>query len=179
MIIEGALNLAVRTFIDTVISSGYAIRASQNAPRPVNPYCTVNTISIITTGNDWVTHDNEVGPDTDLEETIQGLRLVTFSINFFKTGAYDNAALVYSALQRTSASQYFKSLNMGFSNRSNIRNVTLEVDAALEQRTQFDLDMYTTATDNEVVYAIEKTNVIVNTYNGTDSYTNILDIQEA
>lgn len=176
MLIEEALNRAVRHYIDAVISSGYAIKADQNAPRPQGPYCSVKTLSMTPTGWDQTNLTNQQSPDIDLDERIEGHRLVMFSLNFYRDSAVDNANFAHIAAQRESIRQLFESAKIGLQSRSQIREISEPVDAGIEERAQFDLGIYTVANDDDVILCIQALDVIGNYDNQSSVYTHKIEV---
>lgn len=140
----------------------------EEAPRPTGLYGSVNVVTIISQGaTDSITYQNQMLPDVDLIETVEGHRLMQVSINAFRQGAFDLINLIYNKLQRTSSIEHFNSINLGYVSRSEIRNVDIPSSGGLEERHQFDLFLHTVATDSEIVTAIETLNIIGKTGGGS------------
>jgi len=157
-LVTETINKCVRDKI-AEITGLTTIAAEQNAPRPLGEYATVKVSTLIATGWDDVTQTNQSDPDEDLDELIQGMRLTSMSINFFRGLAVDSATKFYDALQRSNIQQFFKECKLGLVSRSDIRDLTEQVDAELEPRAQFDLNFHTVATDADIVFAIKSLNI--------------------
>lgn len=139
----------------------------EETPRPQGLYGSVNIVSIQSQGiSDRVTQVNQVLPDLDLSETVEGHRLLVVSVNAFRDGAFDLINLVYNKLQRTSTIEHFNSIELSFVSRSEVRDVTIPSSGGLEERHQFDLFLHTVATDQEIVTSIETLRIIGKTGGG-------------
>ena len=129
------------------------IYANQSAPKPKTNYATVLVTPITKVGYDAITYKNDIG--SDLDETIEGLREVKASINFFREDALQNAYDFISKLQSTSFIELFKASNIGFKIVSDVRDLSEIHKEFWEERAQIDLTVYVMSIISETVIATE------------------------
>ena len=111
-LLESTLNKAMRDIINDVIGiPGFAIAAKQNAPRPQTPYCSVDIVSMKKVGWEEQTLTDRTD-DPDIDEKIQGYREIMYSLNFYFSGAFDNATSVQIGLMRNSSLESWKCLRL-------------------------------------------------------------------
>ena len=140
----------------------------EETPRPTGLYGTVNIVTLGSAGaTDRVTYTNQVLPDLDLAETIEGHRLLHISINTFRRGAFDLINSLYTKLGFTRTLEHFDLINMGYVRRSGIRDLTIPMGGGREERHQFDLFLHTVASDQDVVTCIETLRITGETGDGT------------
>lgn len=140
-----------------------------DTPRPQGLYGTVNIINILDQGvADGV---EQIDSGQDLQVITRGHRLMQISINTFRPGAFDLLNRLYNALQRNSTIEYLLAATLGYNRRSDIRDVTIPTGGRLEERYQFDLFLFTVATDEEIVLAIESLTITAIGDNGTQQFT--------
>ncbi|MCH8821335.1 hypothetical protein IID23_02305, partial [Patescibacteria group bacterium] len=116
----------------------------------------VKLLSSIQTGLDDVVYEDEVDPDEDLNETIEGQRLLILSINMHRNGSFDLASKVYTGLQSNLAIQYLNSVFLGFAGRSEIRDLAERIEGSTEQRYQFDLTLHAVSDFKSIVFAVKQ-----------------------
>lgn len=139
----------------------------EEAPRPTGLYGMVNIVTSVAQGaTDRVTLVDQVAPDLDLVETVEGHRLLQVSINTFRQGAFDLISSVYTKVQATRTVEHFNEIGLGYAGRSEIRDVTIPSGGGLEARHQFDLFLHTVASDTDIILAIEALGIIGKTGGG-------------
>ena len=140
-----------------------------DTPRPQGLYGSVNIINIVSQGEADGREKENVGQDVEI--TTRGHRLLQISINTYRVGAFDLINRLYNALQRNSTIEYLLAATLGYSRRSDIRDVTIPSGGRLEERYQFDLFLFAVATDEEIVLAIESLTLTTIGDNGTQQFT--------
>lgn len=154
MILEETLNKLVRDIIDLSLASpGYSIKAKQDAPRPVTPYASVDFMSESREGWESRKFTDNVG-DSDLTETITGLRRIMFSVDFYKSDARDNARRVRTRLIRESIQSLMRAANVGYIGVSDVRELSEALTEGWEERAQFDLTLSVVGADSDIVNSI-------------------------
>jgi hypothetical protein len=163
-LLEEPVNKAVRDLITAIVNPVFpltSIKADQPGTRPAGMYSTVKTMTTINPG--W---DQAVRVDSgaeDVESTLEGLRYIGLSINFFRGSSRDAAVLFQQGIQRHITSQTLWGLGLGLLSWTEVRDLTALVDAAQESRSQLDLVLNAVSTDQEIIEAI-LTSDIVGTY---------------
>jgi len=146
------------------------IYANQDAPRPKESYATVFVTPSSRLGFDRITYTNGAG--AELDEAIDGHRLLMASISFFKENAFINASTFLTKLQSNSQITFFKNNGLGFVSTSEIRDLS-EVDKNLwEERAQLDLTFHALSNFSEEVIAVQEANV----EGVTESGNNVNDV---
>lgn len=84
-------------------------------------------------------------PSTEVEETLQGQRGVTVSVQFFRGDAYTKAERLGMLLQTSAAIDKMQALGIGLVRVGTARNLTAAVDTFWEERGQIDLEFYLVA----------------------------------
>ena len=152
---EESVNKLIRDAIDVIVndpSNFTTIRASQqNAPRPAGDYADVNIISDINLG--WEQRSYTTN-GSDLDENIEGLREMSYSINFYRDGSKDFARKVRTGLVRNKIQAAFGVAGVGLIRRSEVRNTTEALEDTFESRAQFDLFISLVGTDTDLVNGI-------------------------
>lgn len=154
MIDHAALNKLVRDSINTILGiPGFAVAAKQNAPRPAGAYAVVDFLTSVNYGWENITYENDTLTD-DLIENIEGLKLVTLSISFFRDSARNNAEKVRIGLLRQSVQSAFYALDVGLISRSEIRDIDESLEFGWEDRAQMDITISVSNTDSDTTPAI-------------------------
>lgn len=154
MIAEEVINKFIRDVINLVlVTSGFAIRGKPNSPRPKGDYAIVEFMS--DTGLGW--EQQQVvnrGGDDDLDETIEGLRELMFSISFYRDESIDNARNVRTRFVRESVQTLLKAASLGLIRRSEVRSFSEPLENGWETRAQFDLFLSAVGSDTDIVRSI-------------------------
>ncbi len=156
MILEDVINKLVRDSVDLLLEQpGYTIKAKQeNAPRPQGAYANVDFLVGESLGWEQRKFSNNDG-NPDLTETIEGLRNITMSINFYRDNAMDNSRKVRTGLVRESIQSLFSLAGVGLVSRSDVRDIDEVRDSGWEQRSEFDLVLNAVGTDSDIVRSIQ------------------------
>lgn len=149
-----------------------------NTPRVQGLYGNVNIANISQIGSgDYRSNENITnGANIDLLQKVEGQRLMRVSVNTYRQGAFDLMNRIYNALQRDSTIEYLTNRLLGYSTRSDIRDLSTIIGTGLEERYQMDLFLFTVATDEEIVYAIDSLTINAVIDNGTQQYSTILEV---
>lgn len=158
-LVEETLNKAVRDIVNLIISSDFAIKANQNAPRLQTPHCSVHTMTIKSVGIEQKVLIDRIA-DPDLDETREGYREIMFSLNFYFDNAMDNAEQVKIGLTRNSILEFLKAADLGLANRSEVRAISEPLETGFEERAQFDFVLSAIGTDDDIITSIETLNII-------------------
>ena len=78
----------------TGLSKELIIRGKQNAPSPIDPYCTILYVTDTPDGTHNIRISAIEDDTTQLDYAMRGKRYYTFSVQFYKTGATDLAKLL-------------------------------------------------------------------------------------
>lgn len=155
MIIESAVNIVLVQIINLLVGiEKYAMRSRQNnAIKPSGAFATVGLLTNVSRGWEQQTLENSL-INPDLVETLEGMRELTYSINFYRDGAYDNAAKVRIGFMRESIRSVLHAAGLGLGIRSPIRDISGALENEFEERTQFDVTLSAVNTDSDAVLAI-------------------------
>lgn len=154
-ILEETMNKLLRDVTNLILEEPeFSIKAKQDAPRPITPYAVVDFISDTPIGWDEVKQSDQSGPSTKIDFEYSGSREIMFSIMFLKDLAVDNARRVWVGLARESISSLFSLANIGLGKRSMVREISINLEGAWEERAQFDITLNTVGTDLDIVESI-------------------------
>ena len=155
MILEETLNKLIRDTVDLLLATpGYTIKAKQkDAPRPTGPYGAVDFINDTNIGWEQRTFNNNMGDD-DLTETIQGMREIMFSIDFYRDDSVDNSRRVRTGLIRKSIQELFRAADISLTSRSEVREISEPLASGFEERSQFDIVISAVGDDADIVRSI-------------------------
>jgi len=153
-LVEETLNKAVRDIVNAIISPNFAIKAKQNAPRPTTSYASVDTMISSSVGiEELKMTDRIIDPDIDSRRT--GYREVMFSLQFYRDNAFDNATLTKIGFTRNSILETLRAADLGLATRSEVRDISEQLENGWEERAQFDLVLSAIGTDNDIITSIE------------------------
>lgn len=159
-LVEETLNKAVRDIINNILEiNNYAIKAKQNAPRPTDPYSSVDVMSIRRMGLEEQELKDQPDPELDIEYTAKGHREVTFSLQFYFANAMDNALKVHIGLVRFSIGDILRAANLGLVTRSEVRDISEPLENGWEERAQLDMVLSALGTDEEIVRSIQSVSI--------------------
>lgn len=154
MILEETVNKLVRDIVNTILATAdFSIAAKQDAPRPSGSYADVDFLTDTGIGWEYKKQENNIGDD-NVTETIQGARVVSLSIGFYRDDAMDNARKVRTAFMRQSILDMLRAANMGLVNRTEVRDLSEVLESSWEQRAQFDLTLSAVGTDIDMITSI-------------------------
>ena len=177
MLDVAVLNQSIRHYVSLVTGLDIdkaARKANQDAPAGSDPFATVLITPVTTVGHDEITYEDQSGPDIDVVESRSGTRSFMASINFFQTGAINNAMSMQGAAYETINLEFLASKGLGFIRSSDYRDLT-EVDLArYEERGQVDLFFYVIDDNSNVVQSVQSQEIEFE----FDEYTNIIEVTE-
>lgn len=159
MLLDETVNKLIRDTINNILGiPNFSIRAKQYAaPKqtfPPGSFATVDFISDELVG--WEQKVlTERSSDPDLDESLDGLRRLMISVNFFREGAYDNARKVRTGLARESIVSMFRQGNVGLIERSQVRHIPEALEDGWENRAQFDIFLSAVGSDTDIVRSIQ------------------------
>lgn len=136
--------------ISSIVTPIEVIFYYPNAPRPENPYITLNLDSLVRIGDDYIPR-----PDTDGESTMIGDREFTLQIQCYGNNCLTTLEKIRSSLQKPSVLDTLRDDNIVFVNSLNITNITALLDTEWEQRGAMDLLFRIANTDEENLGVIE------------------------
>lgn len=163
MLLEETLNIFMRHMIDDILEvPGFAVRTQEpDAPRPLangpnGSYATVGFFEDALIGTPDRTHEETIvtPPYTDLIETVETLSEITFSLNFYRGDAYDNARTVRNAMASATNLASLTAAKLSLLSRSAVRNISTAFESGWEQRAQMDITLYTLNTSADTINGI-------------------------
>lgn len=164
-----SINKVFREIVNDIIGiSEFAIRANQSAPSPSEPYCTVHVLSNIMRGRASTTIESIDGDDTNINSTTESFNHLNISFNFLRDGALDNAQTVYVRLSRQSSKDTMRENEIGLMTRSDIRDLSREMNGKIEERSQFDISINVVKRDDHEVLPTILSATINGEVNGDD-----------
>lgn len=150
----------------------------QDATRPTGEYTTVGLPSLSSHGRDARKYRNQPSEDgTDLIESVVGMRMLRFSINFYRGDSATRAEMARMSFKATWAMEKWASVGMGFMRTTEVRNLSEMEDAGREKRHQFDVFFNTSQSIENVIYAINSIQVIGHYEGQFQEHTQIIDVE--
>lgn len=156
---DDTINTYIRDALVGIINDReyLVIKADQNAPRRKQPYCTVKIMASKPVS--WEEFSREDINLTDTKITSKVQRSILVSFNFFKNGVDEHdpfyvAGLCRQALNRNSVSSQLNSNGLGLAVRSQVKNLTFELDNGFEERANFTATFNFVDTDSEIITTI-------------------------
>lgn len=156
---DDTINEYIREVLEVIINDKdyLVIKADQNSPRKKQPYCTVKVLASRSASYEEFSYaDNG---DTDSEITSKVMRNILVSFNFFKNGSEEHdpfyvAGLCRQALNRETINSQLNSNGLGLATRSQVKNMTFELDNGFEERANFTATFNYVDTDSEIITTI-------------------------
>ena len=158
MISDNVINKYIRDVIVLIVDDAtyLVVKADQNAPRPSGPYCTIKVLASRSESLEEISYSDDGLTDSKIES--RAMRSILVSFNFFKSGIDTHdpfyvASLCRQALVRDSMNESLSANGLGLAKRSQVKNMTFELDSGFEERASFtasfnfvdiDSDIYTT-----------------------------------
>lgn len=156
---DDKINEFIREALEKIINDKdyLVIKADQNAPRKEQPYCTVKIMA--SRPSSWEEFSHKDVNETDSELTSKAMRSILVSFNFFKNNGEEHdpfyvAGLCRQALNRQTISSQLNSNGLGLANRSQVKNLTFELDNGFEERANFTATFNYVDTDSEIITTI-------------------------
>lgn len=121
--------------------------ADQKAPTGTidQQFGTVRIMAMPSEGVDVARQFDEDDPSLNVRETIDGVRHITASVQFFRGDAYTKAARLPALMRSSLAMDECRAQGLGFIRCGAPRNLTQEVDTNFEERGQIDVEFYVIA----------------------------------
>lgn len=143
---------SIRRVICTVLQQeeGFIRPADQNKPTgDVSAlFGTVKLLSIDPIGPDGSTYKNNEDDDTKVTETIEGIRHLQVSIQFYRAGAKAMAARLKALMQSSIAAQLMADLGLGYIRSGPVTNIAAVTDTKWEERCQLNMEFYVGAEES-------------------------------
>lgn len=145
MLPEETINQGIRHVINGILAiPEFAIRGQQyGMVRPntsEDPFAVVTLILDDVVGVPYATYDPSY--------TIESYQTVSYSLSFFRKGAFDFARAVSAGLYRDDIRAAFNTVGLAQKVPGTVRNITEALEEGWEERAQFDLDFdYVASTD--------------------------------
>lgn len=162
------LERSVRSFVAEAsgLDSKRVIPGNSSSPRPNVPYATVLRMNTEGRGIDSVTYSDG---ETDVDATVKGVRHATFSVQFYRDGAYDNAEtlLQYPATPAGNISLFSKGLR--WVRASEVRQVDTLISDRMNDRAAVDITVRYVHTITQTVNRIDTIDLTVNHSQETDT----------
>lgn len=155
MQLDSVLNKFMRDTVDLILGTpNYTIRAMQsNAPRPTGAYGDAFLLNSYQDSFEQNEYANQ--PEGELlNYTSKVLVNYTYSVNFYRAGALDNAHKVKQGLARESIRELFKVAGLGLGERSQVRDLSLSLDGIWEQRATLDITFSAVGVDSDIINSI-------------------------
>jgi hypothetical protein len=156
---EDDVNLAIRRTIRSVLgmASGTVIAANDNGPSGASLYATVLITNFTRTGRDSITYadDSTVGSSSSIQ-SVTGTRMVTASLQFFRSGANQKAFQLQSLMQSAAGDDACTTNNLSFINTGMIRNLSKVVDTLWEDRAGLDIELYVVVSSSNALATFDQ-----------------------
>jgi hypothetical protein len=156
---DDKINGYIREALELIINDSkyLVIKADQNAPRKTLPYCTVKIMA--SRSSSWDDFSHKGINETETEITSKAMRSILVSFNFFKNDTEEHdpfyvAGLCRQALNRNTISSKLNSDGLGLATRSQVKNMTFELDNGFEERANFTATFNFVDTDSEIITTI-------------------------
>lgn len=108
---------------------------------------TVRIMAMPSEGIDAQVQTNEAEPSLNVTESVQGVRHITASVQFFRGDAYTKAARLPALMRSSLAMDTCRAQGLGFIRCGSPRNLTQEIDTNFEERGQIDIEFYVIASE--------------------------------
>lgn len=141
MISEESINEAFRHAINLIVGEDeHALRAQQDDGLQLNkPYATVQLLTDDLNGIPFTVNENTSSSRVDAY--LESDQIATYTLQFFKAGAFDRARNVAAGLVREDVKRIFKAKGLGLSFATNVTNISEPLEPGWEERATFDIDV--------------------------------------
>jgi len=162
----------------TGIDSSLVIPANDNGPAPNSLYSTVLTSIVRQEGIDAEKVADNSGDDTLSDVTVQGNRIGSFSIQFFRSGAAD-AAMDFLLYPETSVGQiYLAEQGLTWRTHGDIRDIAAVMGSKFEERKQVDVEIGWVVTKVDEVNSLASADIDFNLSSDGVNYEETLEVTE-
>jgi hypothetical protein len=138
-----------------------AIFAYPDEDRPKTPYVLINSLSDVQKGTEEST--SVLLPDTSTDKTYSAVAEVTFSVNTYYSGAYQQAINIKKSLMLVEVQDLLYSSGLGYLSSTQIQKIPELIDKRWEERAQFDIVFLVRYEAKENIETIKKIEVNNNT----------------
>lgn len=156
---DDTINTFIREALVKIINDKeyLVIKADQNSPRKKQPYCTVKIM--VSKPVSWEEFSHKDISISDSEITSKVMRSIRVNFNFYKNGLDEHdpfyvAGLCRQALNRNTVSSMLNNNGLGLATRSQVKNLTFELDNGFEERANFTATFNYVDTDSEIITTI-------------------------
>jgi len=156
---QGVTGLVVG-LVRTLDTAALCIQAEQNIPVPTIPYSTVQLLTAVHLGHDEVRITEQAAPSIDYDETIEGIRELSFSVHFFKSLSLERASKFKTLLKSSVAREYMHTAGLSLGSSTGIRNLTHVIDLGFEPRHQLDIMFRVVDSEKLTVRSIQSIEVL-------------------
>lgn len=140
------LNKSIRQIVRLLLGEpeGFVRPANQPAAaeKADESFATVQVLAITTDGIDRVKQANELAPSNNIAETIEGMRRVTVSVQFFRGDAYSQAARLQSLMRSSYAGDLLQSAGLGLIRANDAKDMTAVSSTSYESRAAIQIEFY-------------------------------------
>jgi hypothetical protein len=145
------INTIIRNIIRTELGllEHQVMPANTNQPTGDEPFVTVLIASI--DGIGWDDVNIKDAPALTVTETGQGFRVMTVSVQFFRTGALTFAERLRAKLQLNSAYEKFALNGLGLLSKSAVRVLSAVPNTLWEERAQIDLSISIISKETNII----------------------------
>lgn len=158
------LNKAIRKLVRSVTAmpEGSVIPANENGTLPKSLFATVFIPDFDPTGHDSRSYEAIEGDEDHLEETHEGQRIVTASVQFFKKGALDSAKKLKNRISFSKHLQEMQLAGLGLVDVDQVRDLSAIVSSEWEQRAQLNITFHVVSVETMPVDIYDKFPVSIN-----------------
>lgn len=152
---------AIYGWINGLLSMA-AIFAYPDTPRPTTSYVLINFLTDLQLSTEETDGTLLVNETTD--NIYSSLNEVTFSINTYYSGAFQNAVNIVKSLNKLTVKEYLFAAGLGFISATQIQKIPELIDKRWEERAQFDIvfSVRRSTTENiETIKHVEINNIKV------------------
>lgn len=161
MIVRQNIENGLYDWASTVINNIQWIFVKQNAPVPQNPFGTIYVTGINTLGQDVVRYEYDSGTD-NLNEFVEGPRLIRADFNIFGNGAFDLMSQLRASVAQTEFNIQLMNFGLAFIESSEINDLTEIISSTWNERAQIELRFYVTSQYSAPIVRIAEVNIAGN-----------------
>ena len=151
---------------------------NSNEPRPTVPYGTVLHLLEEATGPDPIRYSENGDEANDLDVNSSAHKVVTLSIQTYKGTALTNCSKASSKLFNIVNVEKLRILGLGLVDRTQIRNLSQEVDSSIEERAGMDVRVNVLSIETSVETTIGSVEVTGNAETATEQIPINIEVNE-
>ena len=134
-----------------------AIFAYPDAPRPTASYVLINFLTDLQNGTEET--DGTLKVDESTDNIYSSVNTVTFSVNTYYDGAFQNAVTINKSLMKLTVQDYLFAAGLGFISVTQIQKIPELIDKRWEERAQFDIVFSVRRSNTENIATIKQVEV--------------------